>query len=52
MKGFNIANKLRANYAFAYVGFVPFPDTNGYTEYVDVLKNGAPQGSSLGSSST
>ncbi|KAI0407889.1 Clavaminate synthase-like protein [Xylaria palmicola] len=46
VKGFNIANKLRVNYVFACAGFIPFPDTNGYAEYVDVPKNSTPQSSS------
>ncbi|KAI1130985.1 hypothetical protein F5Y10DRAFT_262721 [Nemania abortiva] len=46
VKGFNIANKLRANYVFPCAGFVPFPDTNGYAEYVDVPRDSTPQSSS------
>ncbi|KAI0200642.1 hypothetical protein F4808DRAFT_470349 [Astrocystis sublimbata] len=46
VKGFNIANKLRINYVFACAGFIPFPDTNGYAEYVDVPKISTLQSSS------
>ncbi|KAJ8117340.1 hypothetical protein ONZ43_g4232 [Nemania bipapillata] len=46
VKGFNIANKLRANYVFPCAGFIPFPDTNGYAEYVDRPKTRTPQCSS------
>ncbi|KAI0105461.1 hypothetical protein GGR51DRAFT_571804 [Nemania sp. FL0031] len=43
VKGFNISNKLRVHYVFPYAGFIPFPDTNGYAEYVDVPRDSTPQ---------
>ncbi|KAJ8126177.1 hypothetical protein O1611_g7462 [Lasiodiplodia mahajangana] len=46
VKGFNIANKLRANYVFPCAGFIPFPDTNGYAEYADVPKDSTQKSSS------